>query len=265
MNYYLKAIISLLLLIFSINLEAQRVSSYNNIAGSVIGGPSLPTSLNRGENMFFVVMHNVNDFPITNVRVRDVRFQNSGNYPVHIEIVEVYSEVGHPIRHIGIGKGLVIGIKINVTTPNYNYWQSIPGSISMDVDYSIFMQPFVSRRTYTTSWDVSINPIPTLPIADVDGVSATLGYVSSTFEQVTVKGNPFYINTAISYQLAQTEAVAVSVYDMTGKRIRTLFEGMQEEGEHELTLDGGDLEAGVYYIVLTNGKTKVSKKIVRVD
>ncbi|MDZ7374373.1 MAG: T9SS type A sorting domain-containing protein, partial [candidate division KSB1 bacterium] len=50
--------------------------------------------------------------------------------------------------------------------------------------------------------------------------------------------NPFNPSTTIAYELPKTTRVKVEVFDVLGRRVATLFDGVQEAGSHQVTWDG---------------------------
>ena len=76
--------------------------------------------------------------------------------------------------------------------------------------------------------------------------------------------NPFGPNNQIRYTLTRGANVSLSILDMQGKTVKTLFSGKQVPGKHNLAWDSPDLSAGVYIarIVLENsGEVKTLKLI----
>jgi len=78
------------------------------------------------------------------------------------------------------------------------------------------------------------------------------------------KPNPFNGNTTISYELSkQASSVSLVIYDVTGKQVMNFNEGKQTSGKHDITIDGSNLEAGVYfYSVVADGVKMTSKMTV---
>ena len=58
--------------------------------------------------------------------------------------------------------------------------------------------------------------------------------------------NPFNPTTSIRYALPEASQVRISVYDVTGKLIKVLADGVQDAGTYEVVFDGSDLASGVY-------------------
>lgn len=73
--------------------------------------------------------------------------------------------------------------------------------------------------------------------------------------------NPFNPETVISYQLSVTSNVTLKVYDILGKEIRTLVDGLQKAGLHTITFDGSGLSSGVYFYRLIAGRFVTQKSM----
>ena len=74
--------------------------------------------------------------------------------------------------------------------------------------------------------------------------------------------NPFNAATAISYSLAQSGPVTISVYNLLGQRVATIFEGDQQAGQHTITWDAAGFPSGVYFARLQAGEYSESIKMV---
>jgi hypothetical protein len=79
--------------------------------------------------------------------------------------------------------------------------------------------------------------------------------------------NPFGSAVQISYSLAEEASVAASVYDLSGRCVAELTEGMESSGQHSLTWDGTDASgapcpAGVYFVRVGAGGATTSRGMV---
>jgi uncharacterized repeat protein (TIGR01451 family) len=74
--------------------------------------------------------------------------------------------------------------------------------------------------------------------------------------------NPFREATRLRYELPETAAVTVQVFDLLGRKVATLADGNQPAGRHELTLDASGLASGTYFVRLRAGET-VATEMVR--
>ncbi len=74
--------------------------------------------------------------------------------------------------------------------------------------------------------------------------------------------NPFANETTVNYSLQEASAVEYSVVDMAGNVIKTGNEGNQTAGEHSFTIDGASFSNGIYFLELTAGNNKVTRRLV---
>jgi hypothetical protein len=82
--------------------------------------------------------------------------------------------------------------------------------------------------------------------------------------------NPFNPRTTIRYDLPRDAPVILAVYDLTGRRVRTLRDGATETaGAHAVEWDGRDdggraVGSGVYVCRLTAGEERGVRRLVLV-
>ena len=74
--------------------------------------------------------------------------------------------------------------------------------------------------------------------------------------------NPFNPTTTISYNLEKTSQVNLEVFDLMGKRVATLVNGLQNAGEQAITFEASSLSSGIYIYRLTAGGSSLIKKMV---
>ncbi|MEM1096418.1 MAG: T9SS type A sorting domain-containing protein [Bacteroidota bacterium] len=58
---------------------------------------------------------------------------------------------------------------------------------------------------------------------------------------------PFSQQTIIRYEVIDTVPVTLTVYDLLGRRVRTLVDGMQSAGVYDVVFEAGDLPTGLYF------------------
>ena len=80
----------------------------------------------------------------------------------------------------------------------------------------------------------------------------------------TAYPNPFAHQTTLTFQLDRPAAVTLALYDVRGRQVATLVDGVKAAGEHRITwdgtADGRRLPAGVYVARLTSpGGSAVTK------
>ena len=79
--------------------------------------------------------------------------------------------------------------------------------------------------------------------------------------------NPFNPATTIRYELKDSGSVSLSIYDLSGQRIRQLVDEHQQAGHYELEWDGRDasgarVATGVYLYGLRAGDFRSVRKMV---
>ncbi|MDQ7039689.1 MAG: T9SS type A sorting domain-containing protein [Rhodothermus sp.] len=75
--------------------------------------------------------------------------------------------------------------------------------------------------------------------------------------------NPFANVTTLRYVLPQAGPVRLEVFDLLGRRVAVVIDGMQAAGMHEVKLDGRTLSNGLYVVRLTTEAGTATRMIVR--
>ena len=68
-------------------------------------------------------------------------------------------------------------------------------------------------------------------------------------DQYALEGNypnPFNPSTTIRFGLPESAQVRLAVYDVLGRQVRVLLDGVREAGTHEVVFDASDLPSGTY-------------------
>ena len=67
--------------------------------------------------------------------------------------------------------------------------------------------------------------------------------------------NPFTNSTTISYELKQSSAVKLDLYDVTGQKVMEIRNEYQYAGQHEVEFSPTSLSSGVYFLKLDTGSS----------
>ena len=78
--------------------------------------------------------------------------------------------------------------------------------------------------------------------------------------------NPFNPSTKIPFQLPAQNRVQISIFDVRGDKIRTLFEGMMPAGSHSIAWNGNDenglpAPSGIYIVTVKTNRIVRSIKM----
>ena len=74
--------------------------------------------------------------------------------------------------------------------------------------------------------------------------------------------NPFNPSTTITYDLRSAGHTTLVVYDVTGREVAALVDGVQQSGVHSVRFDGAGLASGVYFYRLQSGDFTRTAKMV---
>jgi hypothetical protein len=134
-----------------------------------------------------------------------------------------------------------------------------PGMYQLDVaDSALASLSFNAGQIHTGVW-------PTLTVKDIERPTAVSESVPDRFQLRGAVPNPFNPMTTIRFGLAEAGLTSVSVYTISGQRVRVLSSGTMTPGRHEVVWDGRDhngapAASGVYlYRVTSNNKRLVGR------
>jgi hypothetical protein len=74
--------------------------------------------------------------------------------------------------------------------------------------------------------------------------------------------NPFNPQTTIGFSLDEAGEVDLSVYNVLGQKVTTVYSGKLEAGDHTFLWDGDANSSGVYFYRLTTERHTVTKKMM---
>lgn len=141
-------------------------------------------------------------------------------------------------------------------------------------------QEFVSLAFYVAAGDLvlledavywagaEVNRIgATFPKLCTSGLSAVRVQIPSSTRMLAAPWpNPFNPRTTLSFSLPRAGHARLSVYDLMGRRVRTLWDGSAPVGETQVTWDGIDgrghnVAAGMYMVRLQVGERTETRKV----
>ncbi|MCL4548400.1 MAG: T9SS type A sorting domain-containing protein [Bacteroidetes bacterium] len=88
--------------------------------------------------------------------------------------------------------------------------------------------------------------------------------VLNTFELSQNYPNPFNPTTKISFSLPLKSQIKLKVFDVLGREIQILADGVYEAGKYEVEFKATNLPSGVYFYNLTTGSNSITKKMLLV-
>ncbi len=145
------------------------------------------------------------------------------------------------------------------------------GQVDLDVDYdatglALGVYEALIRIATNDPDELVINVPVTLTVGAATDVETSVGLPTS-FELAAPRPNPFSQSTTIRYAVpAQGQHVAISIFDVSGRRIRALVDAPQNAGYHQVAWDGRDeggsaVTSGVYFYKMNAGSFEQVQKV----
>jgi hypothetical protein len=115
------------------------------------------------------------------------------------------------------------------------------------------------------------------PLVNKPGTTANIGYYSQgsgivgnvitspLLDEKVVRNypNPFSEKTNIMFILPEDNHVKMEVYDLAGKRVKTLFNGkVNKNQEYSVIFDGSSLPTGIYMYKMTTNEEVITGKMI---
>ncbi len=156
-------------------------------------------------------------------------------------------------------------------------WASSYGNVGDDAGY--FLHNYSNDMFYLSGIFTGSITLGEITLPGYGGIDAFIakGDASTGITDQTSKPNcgllwnspnPFNPETTISYSLASSSEVTLSIYNIRGEKVTTLYNGWQNAGEHSQVWNGHDangrpVASGVYFSRLqSENKTAVRKMLL---
>jgi hypothetical protein len=108
--------------------------------------------------------------------------------------------------------------------------------------------------------------VPAGPVAVADGQPPATMPDAPGGRLLATAPNPFNPSTIVSFELRRDDVVALAVFDLGGRQVRTLVEGRLAAGQHRAVWDGRDdrgrlMASGVYLVQLRGRDYAESRRV----
>ncbi|MEO1076817.1 MAG: T9SS type A sorting domain-containing protein, partial [Bacteroidota bacterium] len=84
---------------------------------------------------------------------------------------------------------------------------------------------------------------------------------AGTYALTSVYPNPVSTTATVGFTLPTSEDARVEVFDLLGRRVATLADGLRAAGEHSVTLDATGLPSGVYVVRLATPSATLTEHV----
>ncbi len=172
-------------------------------------------------------------------------------------------------------------VSINVNDSNFGFanvhngtltasWNDAAG-ISLAGNETLFTVTFTAKDHGTIAEAIRLNSSVTKAEAyDAEANVAEIAWKvtertnQSEFVLHQNTPNPFNVNTIIGFELPESMPVTMSIYDVTGKVVRT-FNISGAKGYNTLEINKSEVNTGVMYYVLKGGEFTATRKMVVIE
>jgi Bacterial Ig-like domain/Secretion system C-terminal sorting domain/Carboxypeptidase regulatory-like domain len=151
---------------------------------------------------------------------------------------------------------------------------SIPGSFYFDSTKIVFVpdNPLFDATNYRVTLNTNIKNNAGVPLAAIETWTFSTGDPTGFGEQRILQNpsfrfypaypNPFNPITTLRYKLNKPGKVQLTIFDVTGKTIKTILDENQLAGTYKFRFDAQDLASGLYFAHLKSGTFSKTKKIL---
>jgi hypothetical protein len=105
--------------------------------------------------------------------------------------------------------------------------------------------------------DLSLATSSIVPVAPGDAKVV----LPAHFALDPIRPNPFNGTAEIRYQVQDAGYVSLKVYDLSGRLVEILMDGLRQAGEHNATFDGAGLASGLYFVRMQAGNFHAVRKV----
>jgi hypothetical protein len=144
---------------------------------------------------------------------------------------------------------------IDETYPSVSFWNpGITGSVQHVLNFTYMKDPGVGPTSFNGNYPSapeSRNYLIFRQINDAGPIGIkNKGTVAYEYKLLQNYPNPFNPSTRIVFNLAKNSFVTLKVYDILGREVKTLVNGLQNSGAHDVQLNASDLSSGVYFYTI---------------
>ena len=143
-------------------------------------------------------------------------------------------------------------IKLDIDIPERSYQWVVPQLTIDEGRIRIYMDN-VGEGYTGTSENFSIRGVVTVEDEEA---------FSRSFNLYPNYPNPFNPSTTISFTLSNASRVSLLIYDIHGRKVESLIEGIQPAGSHSIEWNASNLASGVYFYRLTADEFIQTRKMI---
>ena len=178
---------------------------------------------------------------------------------IHMDVMRDYVT---PVKQIFVAPGgFKIGDEVSKTNKgdqtDLSYTWEIPAKVG-GLDINTEHLKVVVMVTEDEAWSEIYSGVE----KHVYGARAVGINEAASLNDLQIYPNPFQNNATIEFNLENSTALQVSVYDMTGKVVQNIPSTVYPIGNTKIEVNGTSLESGLYYVNIVSEDGVITRKIV---
>lgn len=127
----------------------------------------------------------------------------------------------------------------------------------LDIDGDGFIELLVQQEISPSLWTLYVYSTPAQSVSVNENNTTIPSYkLNQNYP------NPFNPSTTIEYSINKTSDVKIKIYDITGREMQLLAQGIQTSGTYKVNLTAKSLSSGTYFYQLIIDGYSESKKMV---
>jgi hypothetical protein len=133
----------------------------------------------------------------------------------------------------------------------------------------VWSLPAIGARTATSTQATALTSFGEFAVGEPEGTVAVDDAPPTVTALTGARPSPFRTSTSLHFTIARRGEIELSIYDVTGRRVRILGHGMRDVGRYHAVWDGRDQEhaavpVGAYFARLVTADGTFHRKLVRV-
>lgn len=183
--------------------------------------------------------------PYQSVTTQTLQFAEIDLFPYAAQIGNLPDVLFIGYRDAGTDTNTIVLATASYTVTNRSFVGPLQGSWRALWDITLNDGTTLRNRIIPIRAEflISSEPVPTEPIADLPRTPA----LEPPYP------NPFRTTTWLRYHIPESGPVRLRVFDLLGRPVATLVDGLQPAGTHTVRLDAGRWSSGLYLCVLEVG------------
>jgi hypothetical protein len=194
-------------------------------------------------------------------------------YAGGVQIIDI-ADPEHPAVVGSVGANWVTAVAASGNTMAFyqiasNYQQSM--IYIMDISDPVYpryighynISEMMSDMEIYGSYLLTVSPNK-FAVYQVDALSSVQPHESlpQEFALYPCYPNPFNSSTTINCSLPVPGIIDLTVFNITGRKVRTLINGFTQAGTHRVLFDGSELASGIYFACFKHGQQIQTRKMV---